>query len=578
MYFSELASFFQKLETTDSRNAMTEILADLFSQASAAEIDKICYLCLGRLVPQYESYEFNLAEKLMFEVLAKAYGKDKEAVKTLYGRLGDLGGVAQALASEKGEVKSIKDSTVEEVFTKLWEVAGVEGEGSVEKKINLLAELIASLAPISAKYAVRIPLKKLRLGFSDMTILDSLSFMKKKDKSLRKKIEPFYNISADIGKIARAFKEKDLEGLESIRIVPGTPIRTASAERLPNAEAIIAKIGKCAAEPKYDGFRVQIHKKDQEVHIFSRNLEEMSASFPEISAATKKISVSSIIFEGEAIGFNSETQEFLPFQETVQRKRKYGITEMAKKIPLKVFVFDLFFREGQKLIDQPYHQRRQQLEEIFRKSQSDVFAIAEKKIFEQACDLEAFFQEKISQGLEGVVVKKLDAPYEAGSRGFSWIKYKREEKGALDDTLDCLIMGYYYGRGKRAGFGIGALLVAVYNAAEDVFESIAKIGTGLTDEQWMEIKKECDALKVEGKPARYKVHKDLNPQVWVLPKLVTVVRADEITKSPLHTAGKIGAEAGYALRFPRVMELLRHDKKPEDATTVKEITELYGMQ
>jgi len=571
MYFRELAEYFYKLEQTDSRNQMTEILADLFRNCKPDEIDKVCYLSLGKLVPQYESYEFNIAEKLIFEVLARAYATEKQDVQRQFGLRGDLGLVAETYAEAVGGSRLKENLSINDVFQKFWEIAGAGGEGSVEKKITLMADLLQSLDPRSAKYIVRIPLKKMRLGFSDMTILDALSYMTAGNKTLRSKIEPYYNISADIGKIARVFKESGIEGLEKIVVEPGIPILTAAAERLPNAQAIVDKIGgEFVVEPKFDGFRMQIHKRGDEIRIFSRNLENTTDMFPDICLAAQKIVADTIIFEGEAIGYNPDTQEFLPFQETVQRKRKYDIYEMAKKIPLKLFVFDLLYINGEIVMYRPQQERRKLLEEVFF-HKGETFELAQEKIITEAKELERYFQETITQGLEGVMVKKPDAPYKAGARDFSWIKYKREEHGQLQDTIDCLIMGYYFGQGKRTGFGIGALLVGVYDKETDTFPTIAKIGTGLTDDQWREIKRQCDEITAKSKPARYTVCKELVPDSWVLPELVTVVRADEITRSPLHSAGRSDKEPGYALRFPRVMELLRTDKNPEEVTTVSEI-------
>jgi len=595
MTFLRLASYLQKLERTTSRNEITAILSGLFKEAKAEEIDKICYLCLGRLAPKYEGIEFNLAEKTMAQVLSKAYEKKPEEIKKLYKKMGDLGEVASELAP-KLKVKSDpfgktqghpeqgrtdEKLKVIEVFERLYEIATTSGEGSVEKKIGLFAKLLCQLGPLSAKFIVRIPLGKLRLGFSDVTILDALSWSKTGDKSLRPQLERAYNICADIGKIAKIFKKKGIGGVKKVKAMVGTPIRTAQAERLPSAEKIIEKLGRCASEKKFDGFRTQIHiwqeKGKKKVRIFSRNLENITQMFPDIVGAAQKIKVKSAVLDGEAIGYNPQTGEFLPFQETVQRKRKYGIKEKAKEVPLKVFVFDLLFLNGKDLIFAPFSKRRRLLEGVLGKVKpEEAIQLAEQQIISTPKELRQEFDLAISEGLEGLVLKKLDSVYQAGARNFNWVKYKRTTEGELADTVDCLVLGYYRGRGKRAGFGIGAFLTGVYDEASEKFFTIAKIGTGLSDEQWKEMKKKCDEVKVEKKPEEYVVDKNLFCDVWVRPMIVVEIKADEITRSPVHTAGKTQKESGFALRFPRLVRF--RDKDPEQATTVKEVLRLYEIQ
>ena len=584
MTFKEFASYLQKLETTASRNEMTAILAELFKEAEAEEIDQICYLSLGRLAPKYEGIEFNIAEKMMVQILARAYEKEAAKVKESYKKIGDLGVVASQLAqinADSSADKRGKELTVTQVYDQLYEIATTSGEGSVEKKVSLFAELLQQLAPLSARYVVRIPIGRLRLGFSDVTILDALSWSKTGDKSLRPELERAYNISADIGKIAKIFKEKGVEGVRKVKVSVGTPIRTAQAERLPTAEKIIEKLGRCAAEKKFDGFRTQCHiweeKGTRTVKIFSRNLENITYMFPDIVKAAQKIKVKSAVLDGEAIAYNPDTGEFLPFQETVQRKRKYGISEKAKEVPLKVFVFDLLLLNGKGLIFEPFSKRRKLLEKVLGKAKpEEVIQLAYQKIISTPEELRREFDLSISEGLEGLVVKKLDSVYQAGARNFNWVKYKRATEGELADTVDCLVMGYYRGRGKRASFGIGAFLTGVYDEVSENFYTIAKIGTGLTDGQWREMKRRCDGVKVARKPEEYVVDKNLACDVWVRPAIVVEIKADEVTRSPVHTAGKKGKQPGFALRFPRLVRF--RDKDPEQATTVKEVLRLYKMQ
>ncbi|MEX1068436.1 MAG: ATP-dependent DNA ligase, partial [Patescibacteria group bacterium] len=348
------------------------------------------------------------------------------------------------------------------------------------------------------------------------------------------------------------------------------PVRMASAERLPTPAEIIEKMGgKLAAEPKYDGFRVQVHVEGREVKIFSRNLENTTLMFPDIVEAVQKLPAKSLIMEGEAIAFNPETEEFEPFQETAKRKRKYGVAEKATELPLKVFCFDLLYLNGRDLTREPYEKRRAELVKLIE--EPNTLVVAEEKVFTDAKELEKFFMENIEHGLEGIVAKRLDGVYQAGVRNFNWVKLKRVEEGKLEDTIDCVVLGYYTGRGKRTQFGIGGFLVGVYDERNDVFKTISRVGSGLTDEEWREMKKRVDELKTKEKPKNADVAKEHTPDVWADPRIVVAIRADEITKSPLHTAG------GLALRFPRLMAF-RDDKEPGQATTVAEVEKMFREQ
>ena len=329
------------------------------------------------------------------------------------------------------------------------------------------------------------------------------------------------------------------------------------------------------AQFKYDGFRVQLHKNGDEVRMFSRNLEEMTHMFPELSAAVKKqIKAKTIILDSEALAYNPESEEFLPFQETTKRRRKYGIEEMAKSLPLKAFVFDILYKDGKGLLDLPLSKRMEILKEVL--PVDDVLIRTKNQTVKDPKVLSLLLEDAISKGLEGLVVKKLESPYVAGGRNFNWVKLKRHSSGELNDTIDCVILGYISGRGKRTAFGAGALLVGVYDSKKDEFVSVSKIGTGLTDEEWREVHKRADKISLEHKPAR--VSSTIIPSVWIRPEIVIEVLADEITRSPIHTAGKTATEPGYALRFPRLVSFRTADKKPEDATSVKELIEMYHQQ
>lgn len=576
MKFSHVAQAFEAIEQVSSRLEITRLLADLLKQASPQEASIIVNLSLGQLHPPYIGTQFNLAEKSLVPVVAHLRHLTQKEVQELMRSQGDLGSVIA-----DGSWHATEELTVLQVYHVLQEIEKISGTGSVDEKAVLLQNLLHQLDRTSAKYVLRMLIGKLRLGFSDMTIIDALSFMQAGDKSLRKIIEDAYNVRADIGMIASTLKSEGVQALEHMHAAVGTPILPAAAERLPTANAIFQKLGPCMAQPKLDGFRLQIHVdkhgKTPKIHFFSRNLIDMTHMFPDVAEALKDLDVEDIICEGEAIVYDPNTGGFLPFQETAKRKRKHDIEKKMEELPLKIFVFDLLYLNGKEYLNHTHEQRRDAALKVFKKLNHDNVSVVDEVLMHNAHDLEQYFLDNITAGLEGLVVKRPDAIYQPGKRNFNWIKLKRQEEGHLEDTLDCVVLGYYPGKGKRAGFGIGAFLVGVFNKNEDRFETVAKIGTGLTDDEWVELKKKCDALKVLEQPHNVVCARELAPHVWCAPELVVLIRADEITLSPLHSAGKTKDKPGYALRFPRFMGY-RAEKGPFEATTVHEVGRLYEDQ
>ncbi len=585
MTFRRLAEYFQELEKTSSRLKITEILSRLFKESSGTEIDKITYLSLGVLLPPYEGLEFQMAEKMIIRALAEAFGVETAVVQKRYKEVGDLGTVGEEL-KEKGKGRKIQSQlfakekhsranlSVNEVYERLLTIAKETGAGSVEKKIEKMATLLEDLDALSVRFVTRVPLGRLRLGFSDLTILDALSWMEKGDKSLRPELEAAFNVRADIGEIAKRVRETGVKGVKEVKPAVGTPILPALAQRLGTVEEMLEKMGTVAIEPKYDGTRLQIHlkrAKETEVRIFTRNLENVTLMFPDIAEAVKKeVRVREVIFDSEGVGIDPKTGCYLPFQETIKRKRKHGIEAAAKEIPLKCFVFDVLFKDGKSLLSSPLLERRKILEKILP-SHPNVLMISPQVITNDPEKMRAFHEEQVKKGLEGAMVKKANAPYEAGRRGFAWVKFKQEETkkgGGLADTVDAVIMGVTRGRGKRAQFGVGSFLVGVRKGEK--FVTVTNIGTGLTDEQFRELSERSEKLKVSEKPKNYEVHKNQEPDIWVKPKVVVEIQADNITKSPIHTAG-------LALRFPRLVKF-RDDKSVEQATTVGEVEKLYWLQ
>jgi len=581
MLYKEFASYLDKLEETSSRLALIDILSEMFSKVSKDELDKVIYLTQGRVAPFYTPIEIGMADKMVAQAIALAFDLSKEDVLERSDKAGDLGIVAHELRT-KAKTKAKKDDlSIDDVFKGLLEIAQTNGEGSVEKKILLLAALLEHADPSESRHLVRVPLGSTRLGVGDPTVLDGLAIAYLGDKSKRKVLEKAYNETSDLGLIGVTLARDGLEAVATLTVSVGRPIRSELCERIPNPVKVFEKMGdKIHATYKYDGFRVQIHKNGDKVTMYSRNLEEMTHMFPELTKATlEQVKAKTAVLDTEALAYQPDSEEFLPFQETTKRRRKHNIDEVAKTLPLKAFVFDILYAEGKSLMDTPLMERVEVMKRIIQGD--DVLIPSPGVILEEPEKLQLMLDDAISKGLEGVVVKRPDSLYEAGGRNFNWVKLKRHSSGELQDTIDCVILGYIYGRGKRVDFGAGALLVGIYDKEADEFVSVSKIGTGLSDDEWRSIKEKTKGLEVDHKPAR--VNSKVEPSVWVKPEIVIEVLADEITRSPNHTAGmkmKDGKveEPGYALRFPRLLKFRDEDKKPEDATEVKELISMFDHQ
>jgi DNA ligase 1 len=570
MKFSELSKYLQKLEDTSSRISITEILAELFKESDQNEIDKIIYLLLGALAPKYENIVFNIAEKMMIQAIASAYDTKSEKVKELYKKSGDLGITSYKFAKESKTNENLKLGVIE-VFDELTKIATDEGEGSVERKIDRFAKLLVNLDPLSAKFVTRIPIGKLRLGFSDKTIIDALSWMETGNKSKSGIIEKAFFIRPDVGALAKLVKKSGADAIKNITPVLSVPMLPMLAQRLKSPTEMIKKMDEVAVEPKYDGLRIQIHFKRGDngfVKVFTRNMNETSWMFPELAEIGKQLKADEIILDSEAMGVDENTLKLANFQQTMTRRRKHNITETLKNIGIKFYVFDVLFCNDRSCINDTYKDRREILKRIIGKG--NILKLVDFKITKDPGVIEELMRKELASGLEGVIVKRADSKYVAGRTGWRWVKMKEEEnsKAKLADTLDCVVMGYTRGKGKRSDFGIGQFLAGVKSGEK--FVTITKVGTGLTDEQFRELKKRLSNLETKEKPKEYNVHKDLEPDFWVTPSLVVELAADEITKSPNHTAE-------YALRFPRLVRF-RDDKDPDRVTTLSEVKKLFKLQ
>ena len=559
MVFEEFAEYLEKLEGTGSRLEMTRILAELFLKVTPGEARIIAYMSQGKLGPAYNSPDFGVADKLMLRALAVIGG---EKTAEIFQTEGDLGRTAEKVAGNGAGKLSLM-----EVYERLTQIAQSGGSGSVDVKQKLIGDLVKESGKKGAKFAVKMVLGKLRTGFSDMTVLDSLSWMITGDKKLRPEIEKIYNVRADLGEVAELIKKTD--DVKKIRVnpKPGVPVLGARAERAKNTGEIWDRNGKCAVEHKLDGLRIQAHVGKSEIRLFSRGLEDVTKMYPDVAEGLKDQIKGECILDGEMIAVGKDGK-YLPFQETVQRKRKYDILEMSKQVPLKYFVFDVLMTDGENVMGKMNSERWEILEKLV--GTGEVVKLIPRMTAGSREEIEVYFKRALDLGTEGVVAKRLDAVYQSGSRNFNWIKFKKSyDESALSDTIDAVVLGYDFGQGKRSGFGIGDFLIGLYDPKSENFKTVAKIGTGLTDEEWREMKIKCEKVKSDAMPGNYVVGRQMGCEVWVNPKIVVEIKADEITKSPMHTCG-------YALRFPRLVGF--REKLPEDTTSVSEIERLFNLQ
>ncbi len=604
---------FEKLESTASRNEMVEILLGFYKSLDVVEGQIYTYLFKGRLVPLFVDREFNFSERSALKVLENINGMYNLGVDVfkLRSKLGDAGLVAKELLEKKGRVES--DFDINHVYENLWKLVGTEGSSSVKGKSDIFSALILSSSPQDAKFLTRIISGKLRLGCSDKTILDAFSKFLVGDKSARDELDNAYGVVSDLGFVCNivfsdiALEEK-LEKLRKIAPIPGIPIAPRLVERVSSFENAVERFPEGGIlQPKYDGLRCQIHKgveysdiydksvwvkyiktakagfglfesasSDNGVKLFSRNLNDITEMFPELVEELRSMKSKSFILDGEIIGWDERSGRFIPFQETMSRKRKYGIVQRAKSVPVKFFAFDLLSLDGKNVLNDDLEDRLGKLKGVFLKKEGGFVDLTENVFFDSDVkELSKHFDRYVEDGLEGVILKKKKGGYLPGVRNFDWMKIKKSMGSKVVDTIDAVVLGYYYGSGRKTEFGMGSLLVGVYNSDEDVFESVGKVGTGFTDADWEVVAKRLIPLEMKEKSEN--VRSELSADVWLEPEVVISVEADEISKSSVHLAGKSSLGFGLSLRFPRLISFGR-DKLAHDCTSTFELVGMWNMR
>jgi DNA ligase 1 len=582
MQFAELAAAFDRMESTHKRLELRSILVDLIRPLKPPELGEVLYVSQGMLRPEYEGVELGMADSLARRAVALATHSEEADVAGKTKVSGDLGTTAAELLKGRRSLDDHPPLSVRDAYAGLMKIAEAKGAGSQDQKIRALTDLLAAATPLEGKFLVRFVLGTLRVGVREMTILDALSIaFADGSKAARQKVEGAYNLTSDLGLVASVLGNQGVDGLASVSLEVGRPVRPMLAERERSLEAVLKRMeGTCALEYKYDGLRVQAHiPRSGPVRLFSRRLEELSAQFPDlVEELPKAIPAGPAILEGECVPIEAATGEILPFQEVSRRRgRKYDLEKAIEEVPVCLFTFDVLLADGRPVYTQDFPERRALLEKIVRPT--DRVKLANQKVVKELGPATEFFEEAVAAGGEGVMAKSIQPGsfYRAGARGFWWIKYKREYQAGLGDSIDGVVVGGFWGRGRRAGY-FGAYLLAVYDPKKDRYESFCKVGTGFDDALLAELPKKLKKFETETRPPE--VTTELEPDRWMRPGLVLEVRGAELTLSPIHGAAKgaIRPEAGLALRFPRFTGRIRDDKAPTDATTSDELVTMYRSQ
>lgn len=586
--FAVLSGSFERMEATTKRLELTEIVVDLLKATPPDIVARIVYMIQGKVRPDFEGVELGVADRMAVRAISKSAGAAPARVEEAYRRDGDLGRAAASILEQKAQTTfAAEDITVERVYETLLRIAGAEGQRSQDMKAKYISSLLNDASPQEACYILKLLLGTLRLGIAENTVLDALAVAFTGSKQNRESLERAYNVSSDLGAVAEAVARGGLAATDGFAVSVFSPVRPMLADRVRSEAESIERLGAdgFAAEYKLDGERVQVHIDGDRVALFSRRLERITGYYPDIVErlpGALDAPAGGLILEGEAVAVNPDSGEFLPFQELMHRRRKYRVDKAVSEYPITVNLFDVLCCGGKSCLDMPYSERRALLEGIAgggRKGagEHEFARCVAAEVVRDEGGVEDALENSINAGCEGLMLKDLGAPYRAGARGGSWLKLKREYRNELGDSLDLVVIGAFFGKGRRTG-RYGVLLLATYDDDADRFASICKVGTGFSDEDLDQLYQMLSGRVLRKRDRR--AYSEMEADVWFAPEVVIEVVASEITLSPIHKAaeGAVRKEAGLALRFPKFTGRIRPEKAAEDASTDAEVLALYKGQ
>ena len=609
MKYSELVELYEKLDSTTKRLKKTYFLAEFLRKTPADEIEPVVLLVQGRVFPAYDERELGVANQLVIKAISTASGIRPEAIEKEWAKIGDLGKVAELLIKGRRQATlTSSELDVKKVFDNLRKLTELTGQGSVGKKLQLIAELLSSAKGAEARYITRTILGQLRVGTGAGVLRDAIAwayfprqvdsvFVKCADcgktvpqaetcvaceskelegnkggaadkqaredyNSILDKIQEAYDLTNDFATVARKAKTEGAIGLDKVEIRIGTPIKVMLALKAETVKEALETAGRPAqCEYKYDGFRLECHRQGDKIWLYTRRLENVTNQFPDVVDSLRKhVKGDSYILDAEAVGFDPKSKRYVPFQNISQRiKRKYDIEKTAEKLPVELNVFDILCYEGRNVVNVPFKKRRQLIEKIV-KGVARKIVVSKGAVFDKEADIEKFFSQAKADGTEGLMIKNLDAPYKPGARVGHMLKFKK-----VMENLDLAVVAAEWGEGKRAKWLSSYHLACGGQGKEGKLLEIGKVSTGLKEKR--EEGLSFDELTIRMKPL---IVESQGRLVKLKPKIVLEVAYEEIQKSPTYSSG-------YALRFPRVIQL-RDDKSSEDVSPLKMLESFYGQQ
>lgn len=581
MDYSELATLYEKLESTSKRLEKTKILADFLKECRG--VDKIILMVQGLVFPKFEESKIGIASKMVVKALNTATGISNADIEKSWKNTGDLGLTTEELMKRKKQHTLFSESlTVDKVFKNVRKLAEIEGTGSTDIKMKIISELLTSAKPLEARYIVRLLLEDLRVGLGEGTLRDAIAlayYEKKENKDidienaqglfgreselsqLRDKIQEAYDITNDYSEVAEIVMDKGIESLSRLQMNALKPVKVMLAQKVKDIAEGFEKVGIPAAlEFKYDGFRMLIGKNNDKITIHTRRLESVTKQFPDVVALIKEnVKAESCIIDCEAVGYDMKAKKYVPFQNISQRiKRKYDIEDMSKELPVELNVFDIIYYNGKSLIDESFENRRKILEKVIREKEYKI-RLAEQLITDNKDKAQKFYEKSLNAGNEGIMLKTLNAPYKPGSRVGFMVKLK-----PVMETLDLVIVAAEWGEGKRAGW-LTSFTVACFDEDTDEFLEIGKFGTGIKEKE-----EEGTSFEELTKLLKPFIVSEKGRSVIIKPKIVVEIKFEEIQKSPSYSSG-------YALRFPRLVRI-RDDRRADESSSLSQIEGMYKEQ